>query len=612
MSKSGDRGCALGPLATLVGWKRTARSPAGRRRRLRVCGEGDGTATRRAPCAGRASAADAEHDRPTLRRARRGGRSRSTRATPGTTTATATSSTPATTRTRTPTRARASGRSVGIVGAGAGRDRARRRARAGGLAGRRRRVAGSRAARAVPRARSRASRAFAEANALVDDVELMFLAVPDDVVEPLAGGAPPVRRPGDRPHQRRCSARRCSRRRWPPGTQAGAFHPLVAFADLDRALAALRGRDDRDRGRRRAGRAPRRDGRGDRRRAGPPARRGRRPPTTRPRCSRRAASSRCSTRSRGRRGRRASTRRVRSRIYLPLLRQTLGQRASARDRARPHRPAARGDAGTIEAHLAALRAGAPGRPGPLPRAARARARRSPAGRGAAVHRKSAERLRSRTCRPTRDAVRCRECSTASPARHAAWPARVRPSRRPGHASGDSASAAVVARSSPRPARRTVLRRPRRRAADRAAARRGARSTIAPGASRSRSGRPAARVARCAWTSSTAVGGPRPLVRGAGVARLRQATATSAGGIVIRFSRRDARARRRQRRRERDGVTWTLPKGTPDADETTEQTALREVREETGLEVRIVAPVRLASSTGSSRAGRASTRPCTTS
>ena len=45
-----------------------------------------------------------------------------------------------------------------------------------------------------------------------------------------------------------------------------------------------------------------------------------------------------------------------------------------------------------------------------------------------------------------------------------------------------------------------------------------------------------------------------------------------------------------RRRGRDGVTWTLPKGTPDPGETTEQTALREVAEETGLEVRIVAPL----------------------
>lgn len=38
------------------------------------------------------------------------------------------------------------------------------------------------------------------------------------------------------------------------------------------------------------------------------------------------------------------------------------------------------------------------------------------------------------------------------------------------------------------------------------------------------------------------------------------------------------------------MTWTLPKGTPDPGETTEQTALREVGEETGLEVRIVAPL----------------------
>ena len=32
--------------------------------------------------------------------------------------------------------------------------------------------------------------------------------------------------------------------------------------------------------------------------------------------------------------------------------------------------------------------------------------------------------------------------------------------------------------------------------------------------------------------------------------------------------------------------WGLPKGTPDGDELIEQTALREVREETGLEVRL--------------------------
>src|SRR3989337_1231789 len=70
-----------------------------------------------------------------------------------------------------------------------------------------------------------------------------------------------------------------------------------------------------------------------------------------------------------------------------------------------------------------------------------------------------------------------------------------------------------------------------------------------------------------------------------------ATATSAGGIVISFEggvpslvvglrRRDG-ARRRG--------TWTLPKGTPDPGETMEQTALRAVQAETGLQVRILGP-----------------------
>ena len=74
-----------------------------------------------------------------------------------------------------------------------------------------------------------------------------------------------------------------------------------------------------------------------------------------------------------------------------------------------------------------------------------------------------------------------------------------------------------------------------------------------------------------------------------MARLKQAVATSAGGIVIRFVDGTPQLVVGKRKRERDGVTWTLPKGTPDARETTEETALREVREETGLEVRIVRP-----------------------
>ncbi len=69
-----------------------------------------------------------------------------------------------------------------------------------------------------------------------------------------------------------------------------------------------------------------------------------------------------------------------------------------------------------------------------------------------------------------------------------------------------------------------------------------------------------------------------------------ARATSAGGVVIRQGREGTELVLGRRRRERDGVTWSLPKGTPDGDETIEQTALREVEEETGLQVRIVAPI----------------------
>lgn len=73
-------------------------------------------------------------------------------------------------------------------------------------------------------------------------------------------------------------------------------------------------------------------------------------------------------------------------------------------------------------------------------------------------------------------------------------------------------------------------------------------------------------------------------------RPRTARARSAGGIVVRLVDERHQIVLGRRRRERDGVTWTLPKGTPDAGERTEATALREVTEETGLEVAILESV----------------------
>jgi ADP-ribose pyrophosphatase YjhB (NUDIX family) len=75
-----------------------------------------------------------------------------------------------------------------------------------------------------------------------------------------------------------------------------------------------------------------------------------------------------------------------------------------------------------------------------------------------------------------------------------------------------------------------------------------------------------------------------------VARLSSATATSAGGIVIRYEDAIPQLVVGRRKRERDVHTWTLPKGTPIPGESLEQTALREVCEETGLEVRITEPL----------------------
>ena len=64
-------------------------------------------------------------------------------------------------------------------------------------------------------------------------------------------------------------------------------------------------------------------------------------------------------------------------------------------------------------------------------------------------------------------------------------------------------------------------------------------------------------------------------------------AFSAGGIVLR-GQRDSREILLVGREQhvKGGQLWALPKGTPLPGESTQQTALREVREETGIEVAI--------------------------
>ena len=84
------------------------------------------------------------------------------------------------------------------------------------------------------------ARGFAEATALLDEVELIILAVPDDVIPGLAGqlrmysGQAIV-------HTSGALGAEALEPAMAAGTQVGAFHPLVAFADTELAVAALRG-----------------------------------------------------------------------------------------------------------------------------------------------------------------------------------------------------------------------------------------------------------------------------------------------------------------------------------------------------------------------------------
>ncbi len=83
-------------------------------------------------------------------------------------------------------------------------------------------------------------RAFVDAPPLVEEVELIILAVPDDAIPSAAGelhmysGQAMIHTSGLLGAEALASSMAA-------GTQVGSFHPLVAFADLERAVAALHG-----------------------------------------------------------------------------------------------------------------------------------------------------------------------------------------------------------------------------------------------------------------------------------------------------------------------------------------------------------------------------------
>ena len=202
------------------------------------------------------------------------------------------------------------------------------------------------------------SRGFAEANALLDEVELVILAVPDDAIPSVAGslrmysGQALVHTSGALGAEALSPALAA-------GIQIGAFHPLVAFADTERAVAALHGAtvaiegDDQlaellARMAEAIGAQPVRLARGSK-----------------------AAYHAGAVLAAGgfvalldaiaELGRVAGLDEAGSlAIYGPLIEQTLGNARALGIRSALTGPITRGDRGTLEAHLATLRAHAPG------------------------------------------------------------------------------------------------------------------------------------------------------------------------------------------------------------------------------------------------------------
>jgi predicted short-subunit dehydrogenase-like oxidoreductase (DUF2520 family) len=83
-------------------------------------------------------------------------------------------------------------------------------------------------------------RVFADPEPILDEVELIILAVPDDALARLAGT---LRMYGGQAmvHTSGALGAEVLAPAMAAGTQIGAFHPLVAFVDTERAVAALHG-----------------------------------------------------------------------------------------------------------------------------------------------------------------------------------------------------------------------------------------------------------------------------------------------------------------------------------------------------------------------------------
>jgi len=84
------------------------------------------------------------------------------------------------------------------------------------------------------------ARAFPEAPAILDECHLAILAVPDDALAGVAAGLH-LYSGQALVHTSGLHGAEVLAPALAAGTSAGSFHPLVAFADLDRALAALPG-----------------------------------------------------------------------------------------------------------------------------------------------------------------------------------------------------------------------------------------------------------------------------------------------------------------------------------------------------------------------------------